>query len=278
MTTDRKRQSFLQFLYSTAPGRILLRPLICRPVSELAGALMSTGISRLWINGFVRRNGIDLSEYESTRYRNFNDFFCRKIRQENRPIDPDPYHFVSPCDCKLTVFPATKEGRFTIKGVEYTLCDLLQNNTLAEHFAGGMVFLFRLDVTDYHRYCYNCDGIIGTPVRIPGKYHTVQPIACAHAPVYRMNTREYILEKTKNFGQIVMMEVGALLVGRIVNPPAGPVVTRGKEKGYFQFGGSTIVIVTERGTVRPEERIAQNSLQGLETPVKYGEMIGWKAV
>lgn len=274
MGNDQNRRGFLRFLYATAPGRILLKPLVSRPVSELAGRLLSTRFSCLWIGGFARRNGIDLSEYRPTRYRSFNEFFCRKILPEKRPVDPDPNRFISPCDSRLTVFPATEESCFTVKGVEYTLEELLQDKALAERFNGGTVFLFRLDVTDYHRYCYSCDGTVGTPVRIPGVYHTVQPIACAHAPVYRRNTREYVSEKTENFGQILIMEVGAMLVGRIVNFPAGPVVTRGQEKGFFQFGGSTIVIVTEPGAVRTEERILKNSREGIETPVKYGEMIG----
>ena len=55
-------------------------------------------------------------------------------------------------------------------------------------------------------------------------------------PIYKENTREYALLKTVNFGTVLMMEVGALMVGRIENVPLRGRVKRGKEKGNFAFG------------------------------------------
>ena len=85
-----KESRALSFLYDTVPGRILLKPLKARWVSKLAGAFMDSPLSHPLIPGFVRKNGIDLSEYEHARYRCFNDCFCRRIRPELRPLPKDP--------------------------------------------------------------------------------------------------------------------------------------------------------------------------------------------
>ena len=72
-----------------------------------------------------------------------------------------------------------------------------------------------------------------------------------------------------------MMEVGAMMVGRITNHEAEPgYVTRGEEKRYFEFGGSTVIVAVQAGQVRIDEDIWQNSAEGIETVVKQGEKIG----
>ena len=54
------------------------------------------------------------------------------------------------------------------------------------------------------------------------------------------------------------------------------IVTRGEEKGRFEFGGSTIVMILEKDTVRWRDELLQRSVQGEETSVKMGEIIGIK--
>ena len=93
-------------------------------------------------------------------------------------------------------------------------------------------------------------------------------------PIYKENSREYSLLKTENFRTVLMMEVGALLVGRIENRPGKAFVKRGDEKGNFAFGGSTIVLITEKNAVKPDEDILNNSREGIETRVFMGEKIG----
>ena len=208
------------------------------------------------------------------KYASYNEFFSRKIRTETRPIDFDPRHMVSPCDSKLTVLPITPEGRFTIKHTEYTLSSLLKDEQRAAEYNGGHLLIFRLTVDDYHRYCFPADGEPGPAVRIPGAFHTVNPIANDHFPIYKENTREYCTLNTKEFGEIIAMEVGALLVGKIVNHPTAPQVQRGDEKGFFRFGGSTVILVFKPGTLVPDADLVDNSSSGFETVVKYGEKIG----
>lgn len=264
----------LAALYGSVWGRLLLKPLTAPALSKAVGRLLSTRASCVLIRPFIRRNHIDMELFERVCYRSYNEFFARRIRPELRPVDPDPLHLISPCDSKLTVLPITPDGRFTIKHTQYCVASLLADPELAARFEGGTLLIFRLTVDDYHRYCYASDAIRSEFVHIPGVLHTVNPIANDHFPIYKENTREYCLLHTQQFGTVLMMEVGALLVGKIVNHPAPPQVRRGQEKGYFRFGGSTVVLLLEPGAAQIDTDIVTNSREGYETVVKLGERIG----
>ena len=264
----------LEVLYGTAAGRLLLKPLTMPAVSKVAGFFLSTPLSCMLIEPFIKKNGIDMTQYEAVQYKSYNDFFTRKIKAKLRPVDETPSHFISPCDSKLTVLPVSKDRRFTLKHTTYTVASLLKNEKLAKEYDGGYAMIFRLTVDDYHRYCYVCDGTKEDNVFIPGVLHTVNPLANDYFPIYKENSREYSILHTKEFDDIVMMEVGALLVGKIVNHHRKYRVFRGQEKGYFEFGGSTVVLLVKKNTVKIDADILENSKQGIETVVKYGEKIG----
>ena len=162
----------------------------------------------------------------------------------------------------------------TLKLTDYTVESLLRDEKLAAVYEGGQVLIFRLAVDDYHRYCYMADGEKEENVRIQGVFHTVNPIANDYFPIYKENTREYTVLHTKEFGDMVVMEVGALMVGKIVNHHGKAQVQRGQEKGYFQFGGSTIVVLLKKGAAILDPDILENSAEGIETVVRFGEKIG----
>lgn len=253
----------------------MLCKLLARPfVSKVTGAFLSTPLSTLLINRFVEKNQIDMSQFETVRYRSYNEFFSRKIKEGQRPIDPDPRYMISPCDSKLTVYDITESGRFQIKHTMYTMAALIRNYELAEKYYGGKALIFRLTVDDYHRYCYVADGRESGAIHISGIFHTVNPVANDHYPIYKENTREYSILKTKDFGDILQMEVGAMLVGKIVNDRKAPDVLKGQEKGHFEFGGSTVALFFEPGVLKIDDDILTNSGKNVETIVKYGEKIG----
>ena len=275
---DNGQDRLLKALYGSTLGRILLKPLVTPVVSKVAGAFLSTKCSCVLIKPFIRSNNIDMSQFEDVEYKSYNEFFSRKIRKGARTIDMDSNHFISPADSKLTVLPITNDTRFTLKHTEYSVSSLLNNKELAREYQGGYAFIFRLTVDDYHRYGYVDDGVKENNIHIPGKFHTVNPIANDYFPIYKENTREYSILHSQNFGDIVMMEVGALLVGKIVNLHEEAEVKKGQEKGYFQFGGSTVVLLTKANAVKVDQDILENSKEGIETIVKYGEKIGMKQI
>lgn len=269
-----KHDFLLSALYGSALGRFFLKALTLPAISKCAGRLLSTKASCVLIEPFIKQNHIDMSQFERVKYRSYDDFFSRKIRHNARPVDAEPDHLISPCDSKLTVLPITKEQRFTIKRGLYDVESLLKNKELAAEYSGGYALIFRLTVDDYHRYCYVADGEKEDNVRIPGILHSVNPVANDHFMIYNENAREYSILHTGTFGDVVMMEVGALMIGRIVNFHRKARVRRGQEKGYFQFGGSTIVLLLKEKTVQIDGDILANSAEGVETIVKYGEKIG----
>lgn len=273
---DNAQDKFLKKLYGTVCGRMAVRILTYPAVSKLGGRILSSGISKIAIGPFIAKNHIDMSEYEKQNYESYNDFFTRRIKEKRRPVNMSEDIFISPCDGKLSVFRINKECIFTIKNSEYTVESLLRNKKLARDFGGGYCFIYRLTVDDYHRYCYVDSGLKSRNFYIPGKLHTVNPAALDFADVYKENSREYTVIRTENFGDIVQMEVGAMLVGKIVNYDEKGRVRRGEEKGYFEFGGSTIVVFVKKNIVSVRMDILKNMKDGYETKVRMGEAVGYK--
>ncbi len=264
----------LQFLYGTAVGRCIVSLMIRPWVSKTAGKVMDSSVSRLAIPSFIKKNRIDMTQFEDRKFCSFNDFFTRRLRDGVRPVDMEPTHLISPCDCKLTVYPITADLQVKVKGGVYTMESLLRDKALAQQFEGGVFLLLRLTKADYHRYCYIDNGTKGENVRIDGVFHTVNPAALERCMVYKENTREYTMLESENFGPVMMMEVGATMVGRIVNYHGAQVVKRGQEKGKFEFGGSTLIVCLQKDRVQIDADLLENTHNGIETVVKQGECIG----
>ncbi len=276
IVTNQKQNKLLKKMYGSAVGRVFLKALTAPAVSRIAGGFMDSPPSKLLIKPFIKRSGIDTSQYIMNGFRSYNDFFTRVVKPEKRPVDFTPEHLISPCDSKLTVYKISKNSIFRIKGSRYRVRDLLQNDFLAQRYCGGYCLIFRLEVDDYHRYCYIDNGIKTDNTFIAGELHTVNPIALEKYNIYKRNSREYTVLHTEHFGDVVQVEVGAMMVGRIVNHHGECAFFRGQEKGKFEFGGSTIVMLFSKDSIVPDRDILVNSSQGIETVVKYGEKIGRK--
>lgn len=236
---------------------------------------MDSRFSVFLIKPFIKGNGISLADYETQNWASFNRFFTRRVKEGKRVFDPDPSALVSPCDGLLMVYPISEDLKFTVKNSVYTVEDLLESGELAEEFSGGTCLVFRLTPSHYHRYFYIDGGEKGENTAIPGIFHTVQPIAVENVPVYTRNSRQYTILKTENFGEVLFMEVGAMLVGRIVNHHGCHKCFRGEEKGYFEFGGSTIILLLKAGAAGISDFVTEKNRGGLECPVTAGQKIGY---
>ena len=268
------QDKLLKSLYGSTVGRVIVKCLTVPFVSKLGGKILDSSLSRVLIPPFVKLNHIDLSLCEKKEFDSYNAFFKRKFRADAREINMEENVFISPCDAKLTFYPINSKSRFSIKHTAYTVEELLKNKKLAERYEGGYAWIFRLSVEDYHRYCYVADGTKSRNIRISGVFHTVNPVANDVYPIYKENTREYSLLKTKTFGTILMMEVGALMVGKIENRHEERRVKRGEEKGNFAFGGSTIILLTQKNRICVDKDILRNTECAYETLVRMGEKIG----
>ena len=268
----KKDTLFIRFLYHTIPGRSILKRIVKPQVSRKVSIFLNSRFSRWLVPLFVRKYRIDLNGYEKGNYTSFNDFFTRRRRAAR--IDITPEHLISPCDGYLTVYPIGKNSTYRIKHIEYHLEQLLENRELAKHFSGGWCLIFRITPKNYHRYCYVCEGIQRECRKVEGKLHCVRPVAYTSTPVFIENCREYVEIESDFLGHIIQMEIGALLVGRIQNYPCSSKVLQGQEKGYFEFGGSSIVILLEKNRVKIKNEIQERSQRDEETEVYLGEQIG----
>ncbi len=264
-----KQEKVLGFLYNTAVGRVFLKLLTSRPLSRLGRAFMRSPLSRSKVKSFIQNNSIDMAEFEDRRFSSFNDFFTRKLKPGARDIAP-PERFICPCDSALSAYEITPELTFFIKGAPYSVSTLLGGDEAASDFSGGSCLIFRLRVEDYHHYHYFDDGrTVKPPVAIDGVLHTVNPISLGRYNFFHQNSREYTIVDTVHFGRAAYCEIGAMMVGRIVNFENKD-FCGGDEKGYFEFGGSTVVVLLDRNH-RINDRFYKNTADGIETEVKFGQ-------
>lgn len=273
--SDAAQDKALDLLYRTVPGRAALSLLTKPVISRLGGAVLDSSISKGAIPWFSQRYRIPLSDYVEASYDSYNSFFTRKARADARPVDRDARTLISPCDAKLSVYPIQEDSLFHIKQSAYRTADLLGCKRLAARFSGGQCLIFRLTVEDYHRYCYIDDGTKGKNRFLGGELHTVNPIALEHCDIYKRNCRSVTLLHTAHFGDVAQIEVGALMVGKIINHHDGAhAFVRGEEKGMFAFGGSTVVLLLQKDCAVIDADICTNSRNGDETVVRYGSRIG----
>ena len=273
----KESSGILRFLYNTVPGRMVLKIITSPTISKIGGAYMDCRVSKIHIKGFIKNNNIDMTQYEKAKYGCFNDCFTRKIKKEMRPINMEENAFIAPCDGRLSAYHISENSDFYKKKSDYSVADLIKNSKKAPDFNGGVCLVFRLCVDDYHRYGYVDDGKIVENNYVPGVLHTVRPIALNRYPVFVQNSREYSVIETNNFGTIAQIEVGALMIGKIKNHQKSGLVKKGREKGMFLYGGSTIVVLLEKDKVHIDEKYFRNTANDIETKVKFGSTIGIKS-
>lgn len=265
----------LRFLYNTLIGRAILLIVTRVSFSKIVTKFLDSRSSKIFINKFIKKYNIDKEIYEDKNYKSFNDYFIRNKKEEYININKDPNIFISPCDCKLSVYKAN-DKIFKIKHVDYELETLLKSKMLANEYSDGYVMICRLTPGDYHRYCYIDDGYHDANKKIKGCLHTVRPIAIEQKNVFVTNSRSYTVLDTVNFGQIIQVEVGALMVGKIKNNYTNYRFKKGEEKGFFEYGGSTIILLAKKDNVKIDNYLINNTKKGYETKINIGDRIGVK--
>jgi len=263
----------LMFLYNTIPGRAVLRFFTSKAYSARNAKANSKKSSAKKIKSFVKRYQIHMSDFEDREYDSFTDFFVRKTKDGQRPVSRNAKDLISVADSKLLAYTIDCDLKMKIKNSVYTADELLRDNGLAEAYKNGMCLVFRLSVDDCHRYMFLDDGELLQTKGIEGVLHTVTPIAAKKYKAFSENYRVCSLLLTENFGEVVQIEVGALLVGKINNHPVKS-FKRGDEKGWFELGGSTVILLFKENCIRLDSDITGYSNRGIETRVKAGEKIG----
>jgi phosphatidylserine decarboxylase len=176
---------------------------------------------------------------------------------------------------KILAYDDISNSDFIIKGYRFDIFSFLNNARLAQNYLDGTLVIIRLAPFDYHRFHFPISGNVSPITRIDGDYYSVSPLALRKiTEIFCLNKREFTIISNPLFGDVIMTEVGATMVGSIVQTYTGNFVKKGEEKGYFKFGGSTVVLLFEKNKIRIDDDLLINTLKGYETVIKEGERIG----
>ncbi|GAB6181210.1 phosphatidylserine decarboxylase [Desulfotomaculum defluvii] len=272
--------TYLKWTYASPVGMKFLELIIKKKLfSKLYGFYCDRKMSKRKIKSFIRHYGIDISLCEKSldQFESFNDFFTRKLTSEVRPIDSALGSLISPGDGKLVAYENIDLSKLVqIKGFTYSLHNLIGDPSKVTQFSEGICLILRLSPTDCHRFHFIDNGICEETKKIKGVYYSVNPIALkAVTELFCKNKREWSIFHSDNFGDVLCIEVGATCVGSIIQSYApGKRVKKGDEKGYFKFGGSTTILFFEKGKVKIDKDIIDQTSKGYETRVFMGEKIG----
>ena len=274
---------FIVWAYNTFIGKSVLELIVKRKLfSALYGKLQDLSGSKKNIKPFIDDFNIDMSEAvreNVSEYCSFNDFFTRKLKVASRKIDRSENVLISPADGKALAYENIDiEKIIQVKGYSYKLKDLLNDEKAAGYYRHGICIVVRLAPSDYHRFHFVDDGIPLNAKSVKGDYYSVNPIALKEvARLYCKNKRDITVFDSENFGQITFVDIGASCVGTIIQTfIKNKKVIKGDEKGYFKFGGSTVIMFLQKGMIKIDPDILKNSEDGIETSVLMGEQIGEK--
>ncbi|ELA41757.1 phosphatidylserine decarboxylase [Vittaforma corneae ATCC 50505] len=253
----------LNLLYRSGVYRSFIASKIMRYLTVVAGQRFDSHTSVRSIKKFIRMYKIDINECEKREFTSFNDFFSRKLKPNARFVEVSG-KVSSPADCRLL---GNADGKLLgIKGKFFKVEELLER-----HVAFENICICRLAPQDYHRFHAPLSCEVVSIYHIQGSYHSVNPINKFNR-VLDENARSVIVLKTGR-GTIYYVAVGATLVGSIVlSVKAGDHLDQMDEIGYFKFGGSCVVLITDFKWELKEE-ISGNSLSGIETLVRVGDSL-----
>jgi len=276
---------FLEALYGSSLlselFSLLILPLISHIpfISHYYGKKQKGEKSRLKIIPFIRDFHVDVSEFADPveSFSSFNDFFIRKLKPDARPIAEGKNVAVLPADGRYLVFPEISQVEgFYVKDKKFDLRRLLDDEFFFEMFKWGSLVIARLCPTDYHRYHFPCDCIPGKPKLINGPLFSVNPIALRkHISILNENKRVLTHLDGGPFGQIAYIEVGATCVGSIQQTfTPKETYKKGDEKGYFEFGGSCLILLFQPNMIQFDQDLVDASKENIETYAKVGSSLG----
>lgn len=271
---------YMRWTYGTLAGKIALAAVVKRAwFSRWYGWRMNRPASRRKIKPFIEEYGLDSREFtcKPEDFESFNAFFSRSLKPEARPVDSDPATVVFPADGRhLCVPDLSRCDGLLVKGEMFDLQSLLGDADLALEYANGSLLLSRLCPVDYHRFHFPVAGLAGPARLLNGPLYSVNPIAlCQNIHILSTNKRTLSVLETESLGKVLLMEIGATNVGSICQTyEANSTVSKGEEKGYFRFGGSSTITLFEPGRVQFDEDLLANSAEKRELYAKMGDRFG----
>lgn len=267
-------ESALRFLYGSRLGRFLNKWIISLPVcSKFFGWLQRLPYTRKRIAPFILKYGVNEAELDQAPhlYGSFDAFFTRRLKEGARPLAPG---IVAPADGRYLFYQDLSlcDG-FVVKGKKFSLERLIGSAPLAEKYETGSMAIARLCPSDYHRFHFPIDCTPGETRLINGPLFSVNPIAVKqNVELLTENKRMITPLVTQEHGTILFIEIGATNVGSIHQTfTPGKFYKKGEEKGYFSFGGSSIILLFEPGRIQFAPDLLRCSEQHIEILCLFGQ-------
>ncbi len=259
----------------------LFLPLFAR-ISLLSwayGRFQKSRLSRWKVKPFVQHFQVDASEFLKPleAFTSFNDFFIRKLKPNVRPCAAGADVAVLPADGRYLVFPdVSLADGFWVKGKRFDLEAFLGDSKLAKQYEKGAMAIARLCPVDYHRFHFPCANVAGKSRLINGPLYSVNPMALKrNIAILSENKRVITPLETEFFGVVQYVEIGATFVGSIQQTfESGTSYAKGAEKGYFEFGGSCLILLFEPGKIVFDQDLIEASLSKIETRGLLGQSLG----
>ncbi len=278
LTSKLKKQIFIQ------AQRIVPQQQLSRVVGKVAESEHPL-VKNVVIQAFKAKYGIDLSIAQQTdalKFKSFNDFFTRALKDGVREIDADPKSVVCPADGAISQIGLVKDGDvFQAKGQSFSVEKLIGDPQLAEPFKNGEFATVYLSPKDYHRVHMPFAGTLTETLYIPGELFSVNQTTAENIPgLFARNERMVCLFDTE-LGRMAVVLVGAMIVAGIETVATGKVkptgrlelnhhemkLEKGAELGRFYLG-STAIILFEQDKMAWDAQFKANSA------VVMGEALG----
>jgi len=277
--------AMVKFAYANPIGRLLGPVIASKMLSQLYGKSQDSLKSGQKVAFFIKNFHIPIDQYEKgsfkdnpieTSYQSFNEFFIRKFQEGQRTFTQKHDEMGAFSEARYFGHESmTDDLNIPVKGSMLRAVDLISDAELAQDFIGGPLMIARLCPVDYHRYHYPDDGKTLKSFTVPGNLHSVNPLALKYRQdIFIKNERRVSILETEHFGKLAYIEVGATMVGKIVQSfDESKPFNKGDEKGYFLFGGSTVVLCGEKGKWAPSKDMLENTKAGIETYIQLGDSV-----
>lgn len=275
----------VKFAYGNPIGRLLGPFIASKMFSQFYGKAQDSLKSSQKVPPFLKNFDIQINQYQKgsfknnpieTSYKSFNEFFIREFQEGQRTFAQNDDEMGAFAEARYFGHESmTDDLKIPVKGSMLRAVDLIGDPALAKDFIGGPLMIARLCPVDYHRYHYPDDGKTLQAFTVPGDLHSVNPLALKYRQdIFIKNERRVSILETEHFGKLAYIEVGATCVGKIVQSfDESKPFKKGDEKGYFLFGGSTVVLCGEKGKWTPSEDMLKNTKTGIETYIQLGDVV-----
>ena len=222
------------------------------------------------------------------KYTSMNDFFTRDIIIK-KPHNYAAIMIVAPSDCYVIAFNNIKLcTKLWIKGKYFTIKKLLDLNKADKiNIMLYNIIIFRLAPKHYHQIHAVATGTITLINVIKGRHLSVRPEIVNSIDVFSENVRTVLKIISPTLGTMYMIIIGATCVYSIsfknkklqAAYDAGgstmlniPIII-GTKLGRFNYGGSTILLLTEKKYNSLNDMISYNSLLGIEVEINVLDKI-----